>query len=192
MPMHLMKQGCLNVGVLVCSKNANKSITECSGYLKVREKVLHLDGVCLGCGSIEIQSKHPLFVGGLCETCEVGGWLPLSFSFSRCSCVVDVFCVVFYIYCALLRIQWNDCIDSVAIGKPERQVRKASHCGSKQQCISPDVTISTYNQRFTSIRGLSPSSLHRHHSIVACSRHVYLGWSSRTFRSWWTAHSAQR
>jgi len=30
---------------------------------------------------------------------------------------------------------------TVAIGKPERHVRKASHCGSKQQQRSPDDEI---------------------------------------------------
>jgi len=41
--------------------------------------------------------------------------------------------------------------DAVAIGKPERQVRNASHCGSKQEVIR------------------------RKHSIIACSCHVYMG-----------------
>jgi len=41
---------------------------------------------------------------------------------------------------------------SVAIGKPGRQVRKASHCGSKQQYKSPDEI-----------------------TIIACSRHIYVG-----------------
>ena len=61
-------------------------------------------------------------------------------------------------------------------------MRKASHCGSKQQQRSPDkiiVTIKKYNQlftRFTSIvRGHSPRSLQRDHSIIACSRHTYMG-----------------
>jgi len=58
-----------------------------------------------------------------------------------------------------------------------------SHCGSKQQS-SPDeitlvVAIRKYSQlftRFTSIvRGHPPRSLHRDHSIIACSRHIYLG-----------------
>jgi len=29
-------------------------------------------------------------------------------------------------------------VSSVVIGKPERHVRKASHCGSKQRQSSPD------------------------------------------------------
>jgi len=41
------------------------------------------------------------------------------------------------------------------------------------------VTISKYYQLFTSftsiIRGNSPRSLHRDHSIIACLRHIYLG-----------------
>ena len=62
-------------------------------------------------------------------------------------------------------------------------MRKASHCGSKQQQSSPDeiilvVTVSKHNQlftRFTSIiRGHSPRSLHRDHSIIACSRHIHI------------------
>jgi len=40
----------------------------------------------------------------------------------------------------------------VAIGKPERQVRKASHCGSKQQ----EITC-------------------HDHAVIACSRHIYMG-----------------
>ena len=46
---------------------------------------------------------------------------------------------------------------------------------------------------FTSInRGHSPRSLHRDHSIIACSRHMYV-WccSSRTSRSWWITQSTQ-
>ena len=41
------------------------------------------------------------------------------------------------------------------------------------------VTISEYCQLFTSftsiIRGNSPGSLHRDHSIIACLRHMYMG-----------------
>ena len=49
-------------------------------------------------------------------------------------------------------------------------MRKASHCGSKQQQNSPNEI-----------------------TIIAFIRATYV-WccSSRTFRSWWTAHSAQR
>jgi len=32
----------------------------------------------------------------------------------------------------------------------------------------------------------------RDHSIIACSRHIYECYSSRTSRSWWMEHSAQR
>jgi len=90
---------------------------------------------------------------------------------------------------------------SVAIGNPERHVRKASHRGSKQQLRSPDeitlvVTVSKHNQlftRFTSIiRGHSPRSLHRDHSIIACTRATYIYFcSSRTSRSWWITQSTQ-
>jgi len=74
-------------------------------------------------------------------------------------------------------------VRTFAIGNPERHVRKASHRGSKQQWRSPDeitlvVTVSKHNQlftRFTSIiRGHSPRSLHRDHSINACSRHIHI------------------
>jgi len=41
------------------------------------------------------------------------------------------------------------------------------------------ITISKYYQLFTSftsiIRNHSPRSLHRDHSIIACSRHIYMG-----------------
>jgi len=72
----------------------------------------------------------------------------------------------------------------VAIGKHERHVRKASHCGSKQQWRPLDeitlvVTIRKCDQLFTSftsiIRGHSPRSLHRDHIIIACSRHIHMG-----------------
>jgi len=58
----------------------------------------------------------------------------------------------------------------VALGKPKRQVHKASHCGSEQQQrLSPD-------------------------EITHCLRHirVYVCYSSRTSSSWWIAHSTQR
>jgi len=42
-------------------------------------------------------------------------------------------------------------IVSVAIGKSEQQVRKASHCGSKQQ------------------------QTRRDHFMIACLRHLYMG-----------------
>ena len=76
----------------------------------------------------------------------------------------------------------------MAIGKQEQHVRKASHCGSKQHKSSPEkitvlVTISKYYQLFTSftsiIRGHSPRSLHRDHSVTACSRHIYMYCSVR-------------
>ena len=51
----------------------------------------------------------------------------------------------------------------VVIGKPERQVRKASHCGSKQQ-----------------LRSLAAITL------LLLVRATYVGcYSSRTFRLWW-------
>jgi len=57
----------------------------------------------------------------------------------------------------------------VAIGNPERHMRKASHCGSKEQ-----------------------KSWHAMVTIIASSRHVYV-WccSSRTSRSWWITQSTQ-
>jgi len=65
----------------------------------------------------------------------------------------------------------NDFLSSVAIGKPERNVRKASHCGSKQQQSSSDeITLLL---------------------LVRATYTVYGCYSSRTFRSWWIAHSTQ-
>ena len=92
-------------------------------------------------------------------------------------------------------------LNIVAIGNPERHVRRASHRGSKQQYRSPDeitlvVTVRKHIQlftRFTSIvRGHSPRSLQRDHSIIAGSRHIYV-WccSSRASRSWWIKQSTQ-
>ena len=61
---------------------------------------------------------------------------------------------------------------TVAIGKLEQQVSKASHCGSKQQQRSPD-----------EINLL----------LLVCATYtVYGRYSSRTSRSWWIAHSTQR
>ena len=58
----------------------------------------------------------------------------------------------------------------VAIGKPERQVRKASNCGGKQQYRS-----------------------HAMITILLLVRAPYIWcYSSRTSRSWWIAHSTQR
>jgi len=58
----------------------------------------------------------------------------------------------------------------VAIGKPERQVRKASRCGSKQQ--------------YRSHAAITPLLLVRATYIWCCSSH--------TFCSWWITHSTQR
>jgi len=157
---------------------------------------------------------------------------------------------------------------AVAIRKPEQQVHKASHYGSKQQwrwCTAfllllpvhatyiqvlffahiPFVVDPTFNAMPTErlqqhplllynnhtngmffvwrlhlaqpshpghitilLRSESPSSkcaklhnvqqtttktTHRDHSVTACSRliYIYMCCSLRTFRSWWTVHSAQ-
>jgi len=65
---------------------------------------------------------------------------------------------------------------TVAVRKPEPQVRKASHCSvaasnNRDHEITLVVTISKYYQLFISftsiIRGHSPRSLHRDHSIIA-------------------------
>jgi len=58
----------------------------------------------------------------------------------------------------------------VAIGNPERHVRKASHRGSKQQWRSPDeITL----------------------LLLVRTTHIYFC-SSRTSRSWWITQSTQR
>jgi len=58
--------------------------------------------------------------------------------------------------------------------KPERQMRKASHCNK----INLVVTVRKHNQLFSRFRsiigGHSLRSLHRDHSVIACSRHVYM------------------
>jgi len=49
-----------------------------------------------------------------------------------------LFLILGYIACSSNPFA-NMCgLDIVAIGKPEWQVRKASHCGSKQQYRSPE------------------------------------------------------
>ena len=60
-------------------------------------------------------------------------------------------------------------VDSVAIGNPERHVRKASHRGSKQQKRSPDeITL----------------------LLLVRATYIYFC-SSRTSRSWWITQSTQ-
>jgi len=58
----------------------------------------------------------------------------------------------------------------VAIGKPELHVHKASHCGSKQK-YSSHAAITLL--------------------LLVCATYTWCC-SSRTFHSWWTAHSVQR
>jgi len=60
---------------------------------------------------------------------------------------------------------------SVAIGNPERQVRKASHCGSNQQSRSC-AAITLF--------------------LLVRATYKYGFCSSRTSRSWWTTDSTQR
>jgi len=83
---------------------------------------------------------------------------------------------------------------TVAIGNPERHMRKASHCGSKQQQSSHAMIILRVRWSLRSmVHKLISAELPRHdHSIIACSRHIYL-WccSSRTSRSWWITQSTQ-
>ena len=70
-------------------------------------------------------------------------------------------------------------------------------------------TVAASNNRVHPTRSLSSSPLastincslasqalleatHQNHSIIACSRHIYICCSSHIFRSWWTTYSAQR
>ena len=69
----------------------------------------------------------------------------------------------------LALLSWVKVDRGVAVGRPERQVRKASHW----QQATTDIT------RYK-------------HSIIACSRHIHGCYSSRTSRSWWIAHWTQR
>ena len=83
---------------------------------------------------------------------------------------------------------------NVAIGNPERHMRKASHCNSKQQKSSHAmITLRVhycYVQSLTSL--VSPEITCHNHSIIACSRHIYV-WccSSYASRSWWITQSTQ-
>jgi len=61
----------------------------------------------------------------------------------------------------------------VAIGNPERHVRKASHHGNKQQyrscvAISLRMLVVMFNRSHVSIGRAST------HSIIACSHHIYV------------------
>ena len=79
---------------------------------------------------------------------------------------------------------WMRCA-TVAVGKPEQQVRKAFTPWQQATFNNRDhkntlvVTISKYYQLFTSftsiIRGNSPRSVHRDHSIIACLCHINMG-----------------
>jgi len=84
-----------------------------------------------------------------------------------------------------LAVFYHSVISIVTIEKPKRHVRKASHCGSKQQQRSCDeitlvVTIWKYSQLFTRfssiVRGHLPRSRHRDHYIIACLRHILYIW----------------
>ena len=71
-----------------------------------------------------------------------------------CAWTTDYICLFKWLYRqAKCHASW--CY-TVAIGKPERQVRKASHCGSKQQYFT-----------------------RRDHSIIVCLHHIYMGISVR-------------
>ncbi|XP_078482133.1 DNA (cytosine-5)-methyltransferase 3A-like [Ciona intestinalis] len=39
--------------------------------IKVMEGLLNIENICLGCGNLEVTTQHPMFVGGLCQMCEV-------------------------------------------------------------------------------------------------------------------------
>jgi len=61
-------------------------------------------------------------------------------------------------------------IYTVAIGKPERHVHKASHCGSKQQRRSPDEITLLLLVRATNIYGCCSSPHHvRGGSHIQCN-----------------------
>jgi hypothetical protein len=41
-----------------------------ANLLEVRSGKRQLEDLCLGCGSLELVTVHPLFIGGLCSVCE--------------------------------------------------------------------------------------------------------------------------
>ena len=67
-------------------------------------------------------------------------------------------------------------LSTVAIGKPERDVRKSSHCDSKQQRRSRTaITLRARWSLCSIVHKLILAGLPRHDSsIIACSRHVYI------------------
>ena len=90
--------------------------------------------------------------------------------------------------------KYQPAVSIVAIGNPERHMRKASHRGSKQQESSHAmITLHVrycYVQSLTSL--VSPEITRHDHSIIAYSRHIYVWYcSSRTSRSWWITQSTQ-
>ncbi|XP_078613161.1 uncharacterized protein LOC144882912 [Branchiostoma floridae x Branchiostoma japonicum] len=40
-------------------------------FEEVRKRQLSVDQVCLACGSLDVETQHPLFRGGLCEGCRI-------------------------------------------------------------------------------------------------------------------------
>jgi len=81
----------------------------------------------------------------------------------------------------------------VAIGKPEWQVRKASHCGSKQQWRSCTAIALCICCSLCSIvhKLVSAEIPRRNHSIIACSCHIHGCCSLHTSCSWRITHSMQ-
>jgi len=67
------------------------------------------------------------------------------------------------------KVWWVEHLYSVAIGNPEWHMRKASHCGSKQEYRSCSKSLFL---------------------LLTRSTHTYFC-SSRTSRSWWTTQSTQ-
>ncbi|XP_072167949.1 uncharacterized protein [Diadema setosum] len=61
------------------SKNSSRKQTEKEVFLDVREERMKelrdrkraIEEICIGCGSLSLSTKHPLFDGGLCEVCRI-------------------------------------------------------------------------------------------------------------------------
>ncbi|XP_071492527.1 DNA (cytosine-5)-methyltransferase 3A-like [Diadema antillarum] len=60
-------------------KNSSRKPTEKEVFLDVREERMKelrdrkwtIEEICIGCGSLLLSTKHPLFDGGLCEVCRI-------------------------------------------------------------------------------------------------------------------------
>ncbi|CAH1253512.1 DNMT3A [Branchiostoma lanceolatum] len=52
-------------------KSVDSRLERAKLFEDVRKKQLSVDQLCLACGSLDVETQHPLFRGGLCEGCRI-------------------------------------------------------------------------------------------------------------------------